>query len=143
MTILPRDERWFAPGATLWSGSTAFVVAESQPYRQQGLTVRFEGIADRVAAEALRGTELEVEAADRPELGEGEFWPEDLIGLEAEGPSGEPLGAVVAVVFGPQDRLVVETPGGRRVEVPFVSALVGDPVDGRIRIDPPGGMFDE
>ena len=36
---------------------------------------------------------------------------------------------------------VVVTPDGTEVLVPFVSALVGDPVDGRIEIRDPGGLF--
>lgn len=106
------------------------------------MIVRFEGTSDRPGAEALRGTDLFVQPSDIPELEEGEFWPDDLIGLAAVDPAGEPLGTVVDVVYGPQDRLVVETPAGARVEVPFMSDLVSDPEDGKIVIDPPGGLFD-
>ena len=44
----------------------------------------------------------------------------------------------MSIVYGPQDRLVVETPDGARVEVPFMNDLVGDPEDGKIVIDAPG-----
>jgi 16S rRNA processing protein RimM len=142
VTVVPEDPRWFAAGSVLWSGDTRFVVAASQPYRDKGLTVRFEGVADRVAAEALRGTELEIDPTEA-DLGEGEYWPADLIGLAAVAPSGDPLGEVVDVAYGPQDRLVVETPAGHRVEVPFMDGLVGDPADGRIVIDAPAGLFDD
>jgi 16S rRNA processing protein RimM len=142
VTVVPEDSRWFYAGRVLWSGDTRFVVAASQPYRDKGLTVRFEGVADRIAAEALRGTDLSVDLSE-VELEDGEYWPADLIGLTAVDPAGEPLGEVVDVAYGPQDRLVVEMPGGRRVEVPFMDGLVGDPADGRIVIDPPGGLFDE
>lgn len=117
------------------------VVVESRPYRDRGLIVRFEGVAGREAAEALRGTELFVDSSALA-LDEGEFWPEDLIGLQVVDPSGAPLGEVAGVVPGPQDRLVVATPDGRRVEVPFVADLVGDPEDGRIVVDAPPGLFD-
>ena len=105
------------------------------------MIVRFEGVADRPGAEELRGTELLVDFS-QVTLDDGEFWPDDLIGLLAEDSAGGPLGSVVEVVYGPQDRLVVETPDGIRVEVPFMSDLVGDPADGKIVIDAPGGMFD-
>ena len=42
--------------------------------------VRFEGIDNRSAAEALVGQELLVSADDRPELEEGEFHLLDLLG---------------------------------------------------------------
>ena len=125
----------------LWSGETRFVVAASRPYRDKGLTVRFEGVSDRAAAEALRGTELAIDPS-ATDLDEGEYWPADLIGLAAVGPDGEPLGEVVEVVYGPQDRLVVETPDGHRAEVPFVDGLVGDPAGGRIVVDAPAVLFE-
>jgi len=40
-----------------------------------------------------------------------------------------------------QDRLVVSTPSGAEVEVPFVEEIVADPAEGRIVIDPPEGLF--
>jgi len=52
------------------------------------------------------------------------------------------LGQVTRVVVGMlQDRLVVTTPSGTEVEVPFVEEIVADPVGGRIVIDPPEGLF--
>jgi 16S rRNA processing protein RimM len=60
----------------------------------------------------------------RRELGEGEFWPEDLVGLEARSVDGDRLGVVIGVVAGlAQDRLVVDG-GGPTFEVPFVDDLV-------------------
>jgi 16S rRNA processing protein RimM len=114
-----------------------------RPYRDRGLIVGFEGIDDRDAAEGLRGTMLTIGATERRPLDAGEFWVEDLVGLEVVDPEGTVLGRVVAVVLGPQDRLQVETFGGRTVEVPFVDAIVGDPREGRLPVDPPAGMFDD
>jgi len=139
VTVVPEDPAWFTPGAEMSAGDRLLVVGASRPYRDRGLVVSFEGVSDRGSAEALRGTVLCLAAT--PELGEGEYWPEDLIGLEAVRPDGSILGTVTGVVFGPQDRLVVETPSGSRAEVPFVSDLVGDPADGRIVVDPPEGLF--
>jgi len=141
ITIVPVDPRWFQPGCTLWSEDATFVVASSRANRDRGMIVRFEGVADRPGAEALRGIELTADASELA-LDDGEFWPDDLIGLSAVDPAGSPLGSVVGIVYGPQDRLVVETPDGIRVEVPFMGDLVSDPRDGTIVIDAPGGMFD-
>jgi 16S rRNA processing protein RimM len=83
-----------------------------------------------------------VPAGARRNLDEGEFWLDDLVGLEAVDPEGVVLGVVSSIDFGEaQDRIVVATPDGRQVLVPFVSALVGDPVDGRLEIRDPGGLF--
>ena len=85
---------------------------------KKGPQVAFEDVIDRPAAELLRGREVFVD--ERRTLGEGEFWPGDLVGLEVR-PGG---GAVVEVAHGPaQDRLVIER-DATRFEVPFVSELV-------------------
>jgi 16S rRNA processing protein RimM len=44
--------------------------------------VHVRGVEDRAGAEALRGLELMVEAADAPALEEGEWWASDLEGCE-------------------------------------------------------------
>src|SRR4051794_17233824 len=58
--------------------------------RDQGkaAVARFEGIADRSAAEALRGSLVEVERAALPPLAEGEYYHVDLIGLPCEDRDG-------------------------------------------------------
>lgn len=100
-----------------------------------GLIVRFAGIADRDAAEALRGSLVTVPRSALPPLAEGEYYHADLIGLSCLGPAGEPLGTVVAVEnFGAGDILEIEREG-RRFMVPFragVADLEGD----RIVADP-------
>lgn len=145
MTVVlePGDRPYFEPGSQLWAeDGRGLVVVSASAYRDRGLVVGFEGVADRVGAESLRGTILSVPAASRRELDDGEFWLDDLVGLEAVDPLGALLGTVTAIDFGDaQDRIVVTTPEGREVMVPFVSALVGDPVNGRLEIRDPGGLF--
>jgi len=88
----------------------------------KGFQVAFEGIEDREDAEMLRDAEVFVER--RRILEKGEFWPEDLVGLEARTIDGDRLGVVVGVVAGlAQDRLVVDGDGST-FEVPFVDDLV-------------------
>jgi 16S rRNA processing protein RimM len=97
---------------------------------------RFAEIADRTAAEALRGQLLTVPRSALPPLEEGEYYHADLIGLPCESAAGEPLGQVVAVEdFGAGDILEIEKPDGRRAMVPF-RAGVADLIDGRIVADP-------
>ncbi len=78
--------------------------------------------------------------------GEDEWYDAQLVGLAAVDPTGEVLGVLSRVDHLPaQDLLVVRTPEGREVLVPFVAALVPtvDPGAGRVVIDPPGGLFDD
>ncbi len=97
---------------------------------------RFAEVADRSAAEALRGQLLTVPRSALPPLDEGEYYHADLIGLPCEGSAGEPLGRVVAVEdFGAGDILEIEKPDGRRTMVPFRPG-VADLEEGRIVADP-------
>lgn len=118
-------------------GST--VIIDDRPYVVQsirqadkGPQVAFDGVTDRDAAEQIRGSEVFV--SERRELGEGEYWPEDLIGLEVLTVEGTALGEVTDVILGAaQDRLVV---GDGTIEIPLVRDLVPkiDLKTGRIEV---------
>lgn len=85
-----------------------------------GAIARFAEVADRNAAEALRGTALTVPRSALPPLEEGEYYHIDLIGLAALSDAGEVLGTVVAVEnFGAGDILEIERPDGKRFMVPM------------------------
>ncbi len=144
VTVLPEsgDRGDFERGVLLRAGELDLEVRSARPYRDRGLIVGFAGIVDRNQAETLRGLVLTRDAAERPSLDEGEFWASSLVGLEAVSPTGAVLGRVAEVITGGfQDRLVVVTPSGEEVQVPFVEEIVGDPHDGRLVIDAPEGLF--
>jgi 16S rRNA processing protein RimM len=97
---------------------------------------RFAGIADRTAAEGLRGQLITIPRAALPPLEEGEYYHADLLGLPCVSAAGEPLGTVVAVEnFGAGDIIEIEKPDGRRSMVPFRDGIA-DLTDGRIVVDP-------
>jgi 16S rRNA processing protein RimM len=97
---------------------------------------RFEGVSDRGAAEALRGSLVEVDRDQMPPLEEGEYYYADLIGLLAVDQNGDSIGAVVAVEnFGAGDLLEIETADGKRSLIPFKPGIA-DLEDGRIVLDP-------
>lgn len=132
----------FGRSTLLSAGERDLEVRSARPYRDRGLIVAFAGITDRNAAESLRGLLLTRNSGERRALEEGEFWSSSLVGLEAVSPAGILLGRVAEVVSGGlQDRLVVVTPSGEEVQVPFVEEIVGDPHDGRLVIDAPEGLF--
>jgi 16S rRNA processing protein RimM len=93
----------------------------------QGAVARFAEVADRTAAEALRGTVLTVPRDSLPPLPPGEYYWHDLVGLAVEDEAGAALGEVVAVEnFGASDLLEIALVGGRQVLVPLVPAAVLD-----------------
>lgn len=76
-----------------------------------GAIARFAEVADRNAAEALRGTELTVTRDELPPLGEGEYYHADLLGLTVMSESGEAIGTVVGIEnFGAGDVIEIEKP---------------------------------
>jgi 16S rRNA processing protein RimM len=111
----------FQPGKTVFVEGRPYVVGAIRR-ADRGHHLKLFGVDSRVAAEAIRGND--VLAAERRELGENEYWPEDLVGLTARDPDGNDIGIVSSLVTGgAQDRLVVEREGAR-FEVPFVTELV-------------------
>lgn len=130
-----------------------FSTDEDPPRRLELLSLRrhqskllacFGGIEDRTAAESLQGVLLTIAADERRRLADDEYWPDELVGLEARDPSGHPVGTVEAAdIEGAQDRLVVRTLEGRQVLIPFVKDLVPQVrvADGFVVIDPIEGLL--
>lgn len=102
---------------------------------------RIEGITDRDAAEALKGTRLHVPREALPEPGADSYYHVDLIGLEAVDVNGSAVGRVAAVHDLPAgDVLEIRQDGGGELMLPFTRAVVPR-VDIRARrlvVDPPG-----
>ena len=96
---------------------------------------RFEGIADRSAAETLRGSVVEVDRSALPPLEEGEYYHADLIGLSAVTRDKDVVGTVVAIEnYGAGDLLEIEDAQGKRSLIPFRSGIA-DLEEGKIILD--------
>ena len=101
-----------------------------------GAVAKFAEVADRTAAEALRGVPLTVPRDALPALEEGEFYVSDLIGLAAVDTAGAMLGTIVAVEnFGAGDILEIAKPDGKTFMVPFNPVAVPE-VGATVKIDP-------
>ncbi len=97
---------------------------------------RFEGVNDRAAAEALRGSLVEIERSALPSLEEGEYYHVDLIGLPAVDREGLAVGTIVAVEnYGAGDLLEIEAADGKSSLIPFKEGIA-DLDDGRVVLDP-------
>jgi 16S rRNA processing protein RimM len=107
---------------------------------------RLSGVADRDAAEALRGVRLYVSRSALPKTSEDEFYHADLIGLPVETREGARLGSVRAVHnFGAGDILELRDEAGRELLLPFSDAVVPsvDLAAGRIVAAPPASMLED
>jgi 16S rRNA processing protein RimM len=111
------------------------------------LLLRFEGVNDRNAAEALRNTLLiaDVDPDELPE-GEDEYYDHQLIDLDVVTEDGVEVGRITEISHLPtQDLFIVERPDGTEVMIPFVEEIVTD-IDleeQRAVIDPPPGLIDD
>jgi len=102
----------------------------------KGAVARFEGVADRTAAESLRGSLVEIDRAALPPLEDGEYYHADLVGMPCVDGEGRAIGSVVAVEnFGAGDLLEVEDANGRRSLIPFKPGIA-DLENGRFVLDP-------
>ncbi|MFF8616981.1 ribosome maturation factor RimM [Streptomyces sp. NPDC015350] len=111
------------------------------------LLLRFEGVRDRTAAEALRNTLLiaEVDPDELPEDPE-EFYDHQLMDLDVVLTDGTVVGRISEITHLPsQDLFIVERPDGSEVMIPFVEEIVTeiDLEEQRAVVVPPPGLIDE
>jgi 16S rRNA processing protein RimM len=102
-----------------------FVITAFRSAKQGEAVIAFEGVRDRNAAEALKGTELFVDRAALPETEADEFYHADLIGLEARDHEGRMLGKVTALHnFGASDVIELARSDGDSVHLAFTRETV-------------------
>lgn len=101
------------------AGSRRFVLRPR--FISRGAVIaRIEGIDDRNAAEALRGTQLHVRRSALPATGGDEYYLADLVGLAVETVDGRVVGQVKAVHnFGAGDVIEIAPPEGDTTMLPF------------------------
>lgn len=90
--------------------------------------VFFEEVTDRTGAEEIAGLELVIPEEERWELPEGQFYADDLAGLELlDDETGRTLGTVLRAEEGPAHDYLVFSPTGqpdRKVMLPKVPEFV-------------------
>ncbi len=114
-------------------------------YPQGYPCMRFEGFADRTAAEALRGALIEIDAEELPPLPEGEYYLHDLEGLEVVTAAGEHIGRLKEVLTtGANDVYVIARQGKAEALIPAIADVVlsVDLEARRMTIDPMPGLLD-
>ena len=95
-TARARDIAAYGP-VTDKSGARSFTLTVVSETGDGGLIARLSGIADRTAAERLKGLELFVPRAALPRLPAGEYYHSDLIGLTAVDARGRIIGRVAVI----------------------------------------------
>ena len=138
-----------APGAVLATdpASAGPLTIETGRVHSGRLLLRFEGVRDRNAAEALRNILLiaEVDPEVLPEE-EDEYYDHQLMDLDVVTKDGVEVGRITEISHLPsQDLFVVERPDGTEVLIPFVEEIVVeiDLGEQRAVIAPPPGLIDD
>ena len=120
-------------------GTRSFEVAVRR-VTAKGVVARIAGVADRTAAEKLKGVELYVARDALPGTEEDEFYYADLIGLGVETRDGQRMGTVAGIDnYGAGDIIEVSLEDGGTRLLPFTKqvVLMVDVAGRRITVDPP------
>ncbi len=129
------SKRWYLQpaqrGAITFSGTLRLPISQVKTHGDT-LVAQSLPIADRTAAELLRGARVFIPRASFPTPDEGEYYWVDLIGCRVSNRQGADLGVVQDLLpTGPQTTLVLAfEANGKPAErlIPFVNAFV-DSVD--------------
>lgn len=137
----------FRAGARLFleseTGAIPVEIASARPHKGMML-VKLAPVADRSAAESLRGRRLLIPEDQAMPLGEHENYAHDLIGLSVETPEGDILGELTEILFTPaNDVYVVSGPLGE-VLLPALRDVVRhvDLHQGKMIVQLPEGLRD-
>lgn len=126
-----KAQRPTADAQAMWTAPVLMQVRECKPHADT-LVACAEAVADRSAAESLKGARVFLPRSAFPTPGEGEFYWVDLLGCQVFNRQGQDLGQVKDLMAtGPQTVLVIDGQyEGKAVErmIPFVAAYV-DEVD--------------
>jgi len=94
----------------------------------QGIVAQLDGVNDGDEAQALIGRVILIAEQDLAELPEGEFYWQQLVGLEASNLQGESMGKVETILeTGANDVLVLKRDGESGIEevlIPYVPHVV-------------------
>ncbi len=125
-------------------GERRDVVAQHCRDVKDGVSVRFDGITDRTAAESLRDMRVAVERDRLPEPSVDWFLFELIQDYDVVTTANEPVGRVADRIRTPAQDVLVVRAGDREVLVPAVPAiLVSIDADARrLVIEPVPGLLD-
>jgi len=128
---------WYFKAASADGKTWAIAPVTEAKNHGKGLVAKFKGCDDRNAAARLNGQEIAIRRDQLPPTAEGEYYWEDLQGLEVLTTEGVSLGKVDHLLeTGANDVLVVK--GERERLIPYVTGPIVKKVDldaGTLHVD--------
>jgi 16S rRNA processing protein RimM len=143
-------EMRFAPGTVLRAkgsdlGERNYAVVAVRPHGSR-LLLRLDGVGDRDAADALRGSLFVIDSDELPPIEEPDtYYDHQLEGLSVRTTTGQDIGTVAEVLHtAAGELLAVNRPEAGELLVPFVGAIVTSVSldSGIVEIDPPEGLLE-
>lgn len=123
---------------------TAYTLTRLHEHKPGLLIATLREVTDRDAAEALRGAEIYIHAADVAPLAEDEYFLHQLVGLAAQTADGTPIGTVREVLTtGAGEVLLITREGQPDALVPMVRQFIAqlDLAAGLVVINPIEGLL--
>jgi 16S rRNA processing protein RimM len=138
----------FAPGQRLAVGRegevlAAFRIAFARPHKRV-IRLSLEGIESTEEAEAWIGCQLYIDKASLPQLEEGSYYWQQIMGLEAFTLDDRRLGRVEAILPTGSNDVYVVRDGRKELLIPAIDSVVVDiDLEQKIlRVDLPEGLED-
>lgn len=98
---------------------------EKVRYNGNMAIIKFAGVSDRNAAEALKGKYLYVDRENARELDEDEYFVPDLIDIEVKDEEGNHMGRLSDVIQNSaQDVYEIQMDDGKKFMIPAVAAFI-------------------
>ena len=120
-TDTPADLQGFE---RVYIGGNSYKMLKVRPQNGDCAFITLSGIADRNAAELLRGYDVEVARCDAPALPEGTYYIADVIGCKVFTEDGEELGVVTKITPARTDIYEYEKPDGKAVVFAAVDGVI-------------------
>jgi 16S rRNA processing protein RimM len=128
---------------TLYLDAQAYDLRRVRDEREE-LLIELDEVADKDAADALRGRTVSVDRASLPAPDADEVYLADLVGCEVFDPAGKRIGVVEGSYHAGAHETLIVKDGAREHLLPWVSHMIVevDLAARRVVFDPPPGMID-
>ncbi len=124
------------------SGEIVCYDIEKVKPHSKGILLQLKGVSDRFSADAFRGTLVQIDRSELPELEADSFYWVDLIGMTVVTEDGEPLGEIESILQTGSNDVYVVGGGDREILLPALGSVVlnVDMTKRRIRVRLPEGL---
>ena len=108
----------------VYIGGNCFKMLKVRPQSGDTAFITLSGIADRNAAETLRGMDVNVDREEIPALPEGTYYIADVVGCRIVTAEGEELGEIISITPARTDIYEYARPDGKTVSFAAVEGVI-------------------